>query len=73
MVALADGNWVGLAAYIYDSGPWTVLPAARRARDPPSRLTLEAGDLSARCDNPVGCRDGKVGWKRFADYRAVRR
>jgi hypothetical protein len=23
-LALADGDWIGLAVYVYPSGPWTV-------------------------------------------------
>jgi hypothetical protein len=48
-LALADGNWSGLAVYIYASDPWTVfeeLSGGLAARSAADWLTLaEGGDL----------------------------
>ena len=46
-LALADGNWLGLAVYIYDSDSWTVfeeLSGGLATRSPADWLTLAEGD-----------------------------
>ena len=48
-LALADGNWIGLAVYVYAAGPWTVfeeLSGGLAVREPEDWLRLaDGGDL----------------------------
>jgi hypothetical protein len=54
-LALSEGNWIGLAVYVYASGPWAVVEEISGGLDERSAedwLTLaEGGDLIFACYN----------------------